>query len=987
MCGTRGGAAAGRHAGALLIALALALPAPVAAKWDPAHRWRTAQTPHFSLHFHEGGDEMAARAGRIAEEIHARLVPRLGWEPEAKTHLVLVDDLDAANGYANPYPYNQIVLFFAQPLEEPGFGTTVHDDWLRLVLTHEYTHVLQLDMAYGFPRLLRRIFGRLYFPNTLQPGWLVEGLATFEETELTAGGRGRSPGSEMILRMAALEGRIPSLDQMGVFPDGWPDGHVPYVFGESFVRFLVERHGREAIAEVSRRYAGRALPFLVGSTGRGVLKSDYRALWSEWSTALAGRFRVQEHLLRAQGLSESRALTESGFHTVAPAWSPDGTRIAYLRQDAHGFPGVWVMNADGTAQRRLARNVFSFATSGSSLAWSPDGARIYYTKLAVRRGSSILNDIYAYDLRQDREIRVTRGLRARDPHPSPDGTRLLFVTDGLGLSRLATLELGDEAALPAAGDRVRYLTAPSRIQYANPRWSPGGTRIAVSVWQPGGDKDVWLLDAAGNKLGEPARDRALDGGAAWSPDGRLLYLSSDRTGVFNLFAWEIDGGSLRQISNVLGGAFSPAPSPDGKTLAFVGYSARGHDIEVMPLEPGAWREALPFRDTYPAPAPEEETQPIASDPYSPVATLGPRLWVPWFAYGAESGSLLGFSTFGQDAIQRHRYSLSGLYGPSSGRFSYLVDYAYAGLRPTIDLLASDLDTTYPGFFDAESWREDYTERERTLGVDISYPLLSFEKQHRLTLGYRFTQLSALSGWRPGPGYAGDVPDEGELGSARISWRFNNAHRSRYSISPEAGRSLEVGVERFQPELGSDATFTRWTGDWIEYLPLPARHHVLQARLFVGGSKGDSPAQGAFRLGGDNPGDITHALGDRTIHLRGYPANAFRGENAALAALEYRFPAANLERGTESAVFFLRRVHGALFFEAGAAGDGGLSPPAFKKSVGAEARLDLTFAYYFPLTVRLGVAVGLDDRGAVVPTLGLWLPLGLPGSGSASGTAR
>ncbi len=987
MRGTRGNLAAARGIGALLIALALALPVPAAAKWDPAHRWRTAETPHFELHFHEGCDDTTARAGRIAEEIHTRLTPRLGWEPDAKTHLVFVDDLDTANGYASPYPYNQIVLFLAQPLEEPGFGTTLHDDWLRLVITHEYTHVLQFDMTYRFPRLLRRVFGRLYFPNTLQPGWLVEGLATFEETELTAGGRGRSPGWEMVLRMAALEGRIPTLDRMGAFPDDWPDGHVPYIFGESFVRFLAERYGRDKVAEVSRRYAGRALPFFVGSTGRAVFGSSYRALWKEWSTTLVEHFREQERRLRAQGLTESQTLTASGFHTVAPTWSPDGTRIAYLRQDAHGFPGVWVMNADGSGQRRLARNVFSFATSGSSLAWSPDGARLYYTKLDIRRGFSYFNDVYAYDLRQEREIRVTRGLRGRDPHPSPDGTRLLFVTDGLGLSRLAILELGDDAVLPATADRVRFLTAPAALQYANPRWSPDASRIAVSVWQPGGDKDIWLLDATGNKVSELAHDRALDGGAAWSPDGRVLYLSSDRTGVFNLFAWEFATGSLRQVSNVLGGAFSPSPSPDGKTLAFTGYSARGHDIEVMPLQPGAWREAAPFQDHYPAPAPEVKAEPIESEPYSPLSTLLPRLWIPWLGFSGANDALLGFSTFGQDAIMRHQYTLAALYGPSNGRLSYQFNYAYDGLRPTISFVAAGLDTTYTDFFDAAGRTKDYTEREFTLGADLSYPWLSFSNQHYLTLGYRFRQRFAISERQPWPGYDGVVPEIGDLGSARLSWLFNNAQRYSYSISPEEGRSVEIGLERFQPLLGSDVTFTRWTGDWIEYLPLPGRHHVLQARVFVGGSTGEVPAQGAFQLGGDNPGDFTHAFDDRVVHLRGYPLNAFRGENAALAGLEYRFPLVNIERGAGAAVFFLRRAHGALFFEAGDATDGGLDLGSFKKSVGAEARLDLTFAYYLPLTIRLGIAVGLDDRGAVTPTLGLWVPLGFPGSGAATDSSR
>ena len=262
------------------VVLSLLAAGSAHAKFDPAHRWRTLQTPHFAIHFHEGCDELAARAAPIAEQAHALLAARVGWTPRERTRLIIADDADAAGGWATPYPYNQILITPTPPLGEFGLGTTRHDDWLRLVITHEYTHILQLDMASRLPLALRSIFGRLYFPNAIQPAWLIEGLATFEETELTAGGRGRSPGSAMILRMAALEGPFPTLDQMAVTPDAWPAGQVPYLFGESFLRYLAERFGREKIADLSRDYGGRPLPFLVESTGREVLGEEYRDLWA-----------------------------------------------------------------------------------------------------------------------------------------------------------------------------------------------------------------------------------------------------------------------------------------------------------------------------------------------------------------------------------------------------------------------------------------------------------------------------------------------------------------------------------------------------------------------------------------------------------------------------------------------------------------------------------------------------------------------------------
>ena len=68
------------------------------AKFDPAYVWTTLEKTHFLIHYHQGGEATAKKAAVIAEDVHARLVPRIKWEPTDKTRLVLVDALDEANG-------------------------------------------------------------------------------------------------------------------------------------------------------------------------------------------------------------------------------------------------------------------------------------------------------------------------------------------------------------------------------------------------------------------------------------------------------------------------------------------------------------------------------------------------------------------------------------------------------------------------------------------------------------------------------------------------------------------------------------------------------------------------------------------------------------------------------------------------------------------------------------------------------------------------
>ena len=954
-----------------LVLLHSALPA--FAKFDPSFTWTTLETPHFSIHFHQGEEELAKRTAVIAEDVHVRLVPRIKWEPNGRTHIVLVDAEDATNGLTTPFPYNHITLFLTPPIGAPGFGTTAYDDWMRTLITHEYTHILHLDMVNGVPDALQYIFGRLYFPNLFEPIWMIEGLAVYEETEQTSGGRGRSPGSEMVLRMAVLEDKFPRLSQAAVFPDFWPSGQVPYLFGEGFTRFIAEKYGREKLADIYVSYSRFGIPWLVDANGRWTLGQWYSDLWDEWQKELKTRYEKTREEVSAKGLTASLALTRRGFVNDSPVVSPDGNSIAYAVSNEDEFPAIYIMNADGTGDRKLVENTTSSTSSGESIAWSPDGSGIYYTKIEVIRNTDIYNDVYYYDLRKNKEVRITDGLRARDPYPSPDNKKLLVVVNKLGRNRLASLDIAVAKDHAVRAADVTWLSEETADQFETPRYSPDGTLIVTGVWQQGGYKDIWVLDDRGNKIEELMHDRAIDGNATWGPDGKIIYFSSDRTGIFNLYAFERATKKIYQITNVLGGAFSPASSPDGKTLVFSSYSAAGYDIHQRPADPASWKSAEPCRDRYPAVTYAEKPVEMKTSAYNPLPTLVPRFWIPWYGYSEESRYLFGFLTFGQDAVERHSYTLAGLYSPKTYRKWYEFNYAYDGLYPTIQVAASDVDGTFSDMLIDATRSKDYVQREKTLDASLLFPLLKLQKQHALLIGYRRKEISALTQLPPWPGYSGLLPSEGTLASGRAVYLFNNAKKYGYSISPEDGRTIEVGYKRYDTSIGSDFDITKYTADWHEFINFPWKHHVLQVRAFAGNSAGDVMPQGAFRVGGDNPGDTLIPVDDDAVYLRGYRINAFRGRKAGLASLEYRFPIKDIELGWSSAPIFLRRVHGAVFAEAGNAWDNAFRSREFKRSAGAEVRFDTNLTYYLPITFRIVFAHGFDDKGESQVYVSLWMP--------------
>ncbi|MBI3393066.1 MAG: PD40 domain-containing protein [Nitrospirae bacterium] len=949
------------------VACVVLFPGAATAKFDPIHEWRTIETAHFLVHFHEGEENLARRAGAIADEVHERLAKRLKWTPSGKTHLIIADDSDAPQGWASVFPNNRFVISAASPVEEGAafFGL---DDWLRLVITHEYTHVLHIDMVSGFPALLRAAFGRLYFPNMFQPEWLVEGYATYEETKGTSGGRGRAAFTEMLLRSAVLEGRFPTLGQMATFPDDWPAGLVPYNFGAKFLEFIAAKVGDEKIGEIGRVYGGRTVPFLVQSSGRRALGVDYGSLYAEWRRDLEKKSRAEAEAIVRTGITPTSRLTRRGEYTIHPAISPDGNRIAYASMNGNEYPSLRLMRSDGSEDRLLVERMGGFGASGMSLAWAPDGKRIYYTKLEMRRSFSARMDVYAYDLDARKESRITRDLRARDPHVSPDGRRLIFSTAEGEKSRLVVLDLADRRKFPAGPGEARVLVeSEADRQFANPRWSPDGKRIAVTVFRRG-KQDVWVLDDAGKKVAEVTDDRAIEGAPAWSPDGRFVYFSSDRTGVFNVFRFEAASRKIEQVTNVLTGAFSPVLSPDGKWMALAVYSADGFDIHRMDLTAVHPRPAEPYLEKRPPLAPEPVPAAGEARPYSPGSTLLPRWWFPWYSED-EKGGVLWAVTSGQDVLDRHYYLIEAGYGLESGRWAYEAYYQNDALYPTISLYAADAANEYGDLLvDPSGRKSNYWERQRRQTAGLFVPFYRIPYQHGISLSYNRLNMTRLSD----PGAAAEAPREGVQAGIKTSWVLDTSNKYRKSISPEDGRRIEVGYEWIDKSLGGDFNIRKATADWHEFIELGS-HHVLAVRAFGGTASGDRLLQRAYQLGGDVPGDVTIGTEETTLSLRGYAPDSIRGQKAVLGSLEYRFPLWRIDRGPSTAPFFFRRLHGAVFADTGTAWDtGGLDAGDLKTGVGGEVRFDIYFSYQFPITLRAVLARGVSKGGETQAYLGLWV---------------
>lgn len=946
-----------------LLSLFLLLPGSgaSAAGYDPALRWRTLRTPHFNIHYAEGLEADAREIARVAENVHAPMVQVLGWEPREPTEVTLVDRTDLANGYTTVLPYNQVVLYTARPGSFEFIGA--YDGWLETLFVHEYAHVLGIDPVRGYAAVFRKVFGRVYVPltpvgaffwffaappNLFLPPWLHEGLAVNMETDMTSGGRKGSTLYDMIYRVDVASGTVPSLDRLGGDFPGWPSLRTRYIYGARLLELVEKEYGRGALGRIFVGHSGR-FPFAIDSPPARATGSDYVGLYRRMRAELESTYRPVIRRLEEEGLTPVQAETYSGYLNAAPLWIGADSLVYTRSNNIH--PAVLVRKDLGRDEEEILAERPGLPSRATRL---PE-ARVAYTRVEVSRpaaGGLLYSDLYSCDATGGAVRRLTHGARILEADYSPVARAYVAVQSRGSGQRLVRVTEGE------GEPRIDILLAEDGVRYDGPRWSPDGKWIAFSRKPDRGHARLAILEAAGSKIRLLTPDGADAGFPAWSPEGRRLAFAWDRSGIFDLYAFDLGSGTCMRLTRVLGGAFHPDWSADGRRIAFSSYSSRGFDIAVLDLANALGEPVVPLplpQATEPEPSSPPPPSIVESAPYSPWPRVLPTFWLPDLI-GDNAGVAPGLWTAGQDPLYRHLYYATGFWGVSSHRFYgqgvYINDVSY----PTVTVRAAKLPVAYSDLLEAPGEDYDYWEEDRTLGVELRLGLPRALRQWSFAVSWAWEEVARLS--RVGEDLDGrqdlaDLPFQGKTNPLALSILYDSAfpYDNRFTVGAEDGRRLEATYRLRHESLGSDLNLQEWLGEWREYVPLFGLPHTVMAFRAKGGAgRGEIPLQSVFQLGG-SAGEFP---------LRGYAARAVRGERAALGSAEVRFPLFSPYRGIRDLPLFFGRLHTAAFFDAGRVWKG--SDDEWRKSAGLELRADTLLGYYFPTTLVVGYAHGFDDDG-------------------------
>jgi hypothetical protein len=895
-------------------------------RYDPRLRFQTISTPRFDIHFHQGEESQAHRLAVLAEAVAADLDETLG-RPSGRVQVILVDQTDLSNGWATPIPFNTIEITAAAPESLSLIGNT--DDWLRLVFTHEYAHIVHLSRGQGWIGGLRRVFGRmpLLYPNLFLPLWQIEGLAVHEESRVTGQGRVPDQNFRAIVTTAARASAFDPLDRASGGLVDWPAGNAPYAYGAYFHEFLVKQYGQASLRRLTEETAGR-IPYLGSRAFKKTFDRSLGDLWREFEASTRGD--------AVPPMPKVVRLTEHGFNVSGPRFAPDG-RLYYSAVNPHGFPALLVRDLFAPTSHHLVDRYL-----GSALGFA--GHDIVFDQMEVRSQVGLQADLYAVDAGGRGVRRLTYGARAGDPDVSPDGRTIVCTIQRADRRELATLDVASSSAVP-----VTLISEPG-VHFAAPRWSPDGRTIAVERVSLDARAEIVLVDAATARVSSTAASfaGARSVSPSWLADGRLLY-ASDRDGAgFRIYVTDVSSHATFRLEDTGANVSSPAPSPDGRTLVYVGYTNDGYDLFSLALAEARWTSVdRGLLETRARDGLRDDTSSATPASYSPLNTIAPRFWTPTLE--SDEGELVGGAAVaGADALGRHAYAIGAGWTTSRGRPDWQVAYAYDRWRPTLFVNFSD---------DTDPFRDgDVRTREANAGLLVPFRRVRWMQSLLASFHSSVDDLACT--------------DCGGNGAARISrrslrggWLLDASRSYGYSISREHGWAARVTTELTREALGADGNSQSAVADLRGYVPTWPRHGVVAGRAAAAWSWGDPQTSRLFSASGAGPQEIGYNFGSDAIGLlRGVDESDLIGDHAVVANLDYRFPLRRIDRGLGTLPAFARVIHGGVFVDAGQAWRGKFTSDEMLVSVGAELSLDAVLGYVVPLTFTGGAAWVSHDRG-------------------------
>ncbi len=971
-------------------------------KYNSEFEWFTIKGKNVEVHFHDGAERTARVVLKIAEEVWDPVCSLYDYYPD-KVHYVIKDIDDYSNGAT--YFFDNKIEIWTSALD---FDLRGSHNWLRNVISHEFTHMVQIQASFKTTRSVPAVYLQvlnyedkrrpdiLYgFPNVIasyplatlnMPAWFAEGTAQYMRTEFDYDFW--DSHRDMILRSYVLDSTMLTWNQMGVFEKTSLGNESVYNSGFALTKYISQKYGEDKLMKLTKSL-GKLTNFTFDAAAEDILGINGNQLYSEWSAFLRKDYGERIAPVVSNKVA-GEIVGKEGFGNFYPSISKDGQKILYISNKTSDYfspTALYEYDVVSKTEKVVIPGV------RSTYSMVPGTDNIIYSKLSDDNPYDYkVHDIYVFDRKTEKETRLTYNLRANMPSVSSDGKKISFLFQKDGTTNVGLLDID--------GKNFKQLTFyENGEQVYNPKFSVDSKSVIFDLSYLHG-RDIAMVPVEGGPVEFVIKTDSDERSAAIANDGKLIY-ASDETGIFNIYSYDLSSKKSRRLTNVTGGAFMPAVDSLGN-IVYAGYTSGGYKIFHLSKEDQSsvdetkhyvksnnpllnsdkpvsekvvydWERLKKFNDyEYPDTAKTKYSGAFSRlsifpfvryDNYSTTNNVFEKI-KPGL-YVSSSDMLNRFSIFAGGSINLrgerdlflsfdYRNKLPLL--PALGLFPDLGLEMYNVTRKAdVDIIFDELPKT--------STNVIYNLFE----VDIIAKHKLFSTEKNLELRYVYSSYTASIESFIIPNSTDLYPtfnDTYLIGSNfRATYKTDVKKANKDMDINPIGSGLEIRYDYEMNRFNPDGEYTVDEGLLVaqyknfDFHRLELNTHY-SFETFKGHTLGLKLRAGTI-FGPSVPDFFDFFLGG-LIGMKAYPFYAISGNEIVYANLTYRLP---LFRDIDYKFghLYLDKIYLSVFGDVGNAWTGNLSESgSLKKGAGAELRFALNSFYLFPTAVFFSAAYGFDE---------------------------
>lgn len=869
-----------------------------------------------SFFFAKNIEEIAKRVAIYAENIHEILSKELGNTPYLKTEIVLIDDTDSTNGFATPVPQNIVYLYVTPPMIFGGLSE--YRNWLKEVLIHELTHIYSLSSYRGYSSFLRSIFGTIVNINALWPLNLTEGIAVFEETKNSSGGRGRSTRLHTMLRTSTYYELLNpntgtyQLSKTPYITSEWPIGDVPYLYGFLIFEHLYNYYDFNVSEKISKHSSG-VIPYFPSYSFNHYLNKDIEDIWNEIIETKKSFYK--EWIEYLEEIKEPKPLfVNRQYERRLPAIFKN--YIAYYSSSSKHKDRIEIYDLKN---KEIIKTIE--AIDPSYIVWINN--KLIFNKLDSNVGTFYYKTV-SYNLKTKNIKEIKNSERLLYAYPITENTlctiRAKTGVQTVNLEKLednkfthiktlyATKLLGRAAKLYCKKSNNSY-----EVFFINKDVDENEQIIKISENQKNITKQV-IFESQGF-----IKDFSING-------NKLTYIS-DEDGIYNIYEKDLLKNNTKRLTNLVSGAFDLINLKNNNLLVTY-YTPLGYEIGIV--EKNNYQDTLVFNKE------DEEIRKneieykgteLKKKSYSGFKNLIPKFWLPTVSFSS-SGHELGAITYGSDSLFQNQYQISAAYNFGIKKVNADFSYMNTAFYPTYILELSQGSTIFKNNNASSEFESIFTTSVPIgLGDNVFWDIYGEYIYQYLKYDFinRRIRKSGLG----------------------VGIRYQNFSTSNGAISIEKGIIFDSYYRAFLKTLGSHSHGYETNINLKLYQPLWT-HHVLYLNTDASYAYGNN----FFSVGGVDSG-INPSF---DYLLRGYPQGSFLTNLLVVNNLEYRFPLWSINNTFAFFPLFLEKIHGALVIDNAFMG----RDLRFNtQSVGLELKANITVGYHIPAILKAGIYKSID----------------------------